>query len=100
MKRQTTITLFYTVVAIVSLAILALAFFLRSKLPKPDINTIVNAGKILEGEASLEEVGNEIYAKILEVAAGAQTASEALGHQECSIVYKSFEPTGPACMPA
>lgn len=60
----------------------------------------VNAGKILEGEATLEEVGNEIYAKILEVAGGAQTASEALGHQECSIVYKSFEPAGPACMPA
>ena len=60
----------------------------------------INAGKILEGEATLEEVGNEIYAKILAVAAGAQTASEALGHQECSIVYKSFEPTGPACMPA
>jgi altronate hydrolase len=60
----------------------------------------VNAGKILEGEATLEEVGNEIYYKILEVAGGAQTASEALGHQECSIVYKSFEPAGPACMPA
>jgi altronate dehydratase large subunit len=60
----------------------------------------VNAGKILQGEATLEEVGNEIYHKILEVAGGAQTASEALGHQECSIVYKSFEPVGPACMPA
>ena len=45
MKRQTTITIFYTGVAIVSLAILALAFFLRSKLPKPDIHTIVNVGK-------------------------------------------------------
>jgi altronate dehydratase large subunit len=60
----------------------------------------VNAGKILEGEATLEEVGEEIYHKILEVAGGAQTASESLGHQECSIVYKSFEPVGPACMPA
>ncbi|MEY5019944.1 MAG: hypothetical protein RLZ22_1032 [Verrucomicrobiota bacterium] len=45
MKRQTTITLFYTAVAIVSISILALAFFLRSKLPKPDIHTIVNTGK-------------------------------------------------------
>jgi altronate hydrolase len=60
----------------------------------------VNAGRILEGGASLEEVGNEIYDKILQVAAGAPTASESLGHQECSIVYKSFEPVGPACMPA
>lgn len=45
MTRKTTITLFYSGVAIISIAILALAFYLRSKLPKPDIQTIVNAGK-------------------------------------------------------
>jgi hypothetical protein len=34
------------------------------------------------------------------VAAGAPTASEALGHQEFVLGYKSFEPIGPACHPA
>ena len=58
----------------------------------------VNAGRILAGEATLEEVGREIYDRILRVAAGEQTASEALGHSEFSLVYKSFEPLGPACL--
>ncbi|MEA3211500.1 MAG: altronate hydrolase [Chthoniobacter sp.] len=59
----------------------------------------VNAGRILEGAATLDEVGREIYDRILRVAAGEKTASEALGHQEFSLVYKSFEPLGPACLP-
>lgn len=59
----------------------------------------VNAGRILEGQATLDEVGNEIYDRILAVAQGAQTASESLGHSEFSLVYKSFEPLGPACLP-
>jgi altronate hydrolase len=58
----------------------------------------VNAGRILEGEATLEEVGREIYDEILRVASGGQTASEGLGHCEFSLVYKSFEPLGPACL--
>ena len=58
----------------------------------------VNAGRILAGEATLEEVGREIYDRILRVAAGERTASEALGHSEFSLVYKSFEPLGPACL--
>ena len=45
MKRTTTIALFYTGVAIVSIAILGLAFYLRSQLPQPDVAAIVNAGK-------------------------------------------------------
>ncbi len=60
----------------------------------------INAGRILEGAASLEDVGTEIYEKILRVASGEPTASETLGHQEYSIVYKSFEPVGPSCMPS
>ncbi|HEY2342750.1 MAG TPA: UxaA family hydrolase [Chthoniobacteraceae bacterium] len=60
----------------------------------------VNAGRILEGAASLEEVGREIYDLILRVAAGERTASEGLGHREFSLVYKSFEPLGPACLPS
>ena len=59
----------------------------------------VNAGRILEGEATIEEVGREIYDLVLAIASGTQTASEKLGHQEFSIVYKSFEPIGPACFP-
>ena len=45
MKRNSSIALFYTGVAIVSIAILCLAFYLRSQLPQPDIASIVNAGK-------------------------------------------------------
>ena len=60
----------------------------------------INAGRILEGAASLEEVGREIYDRILRVAAGERTASEAMGHAEFSLVYKSFEPLGPACLPS
>jgi altronate hydrolase len=60
----------------------------------------INAGRVLEGEGTLEEVGQEIFDRIFQVANGAQTASEALGHAEFSLVYKSFEPLGPACLPA
>lgn len=58
----------------------------------------VNAGRILEGKASIDEVGREIFELIQAVAGGQQTASEALGHREFSLVYKSFEPLGPACL--
>jgi altronate hydrolase len=60
----------------------------------------VDAGRILEGRAALDEVGSEIYELILRVAGGEQTKSEALGHQEFQILYKSFEPLGPACFPS
>jgi altronate hydrolase len=60
----------------------------------------INAGRILEGAASLDEVGREIYDRILRVATGEKTASEGMGHAEFSLVYKSFEPLGPACLPA
>jgi altronate hydrolase len=60
----------------------------------------VDAGRILEGEASLDEVGREVYDLVLAVANGRQTKSEALGHQEFQLIYKSFEPLGPACFPS
>lgn len=60
----------------------------------------VDAGRILEGQASLDEVGREIYDLILRVASGEPTKSEALGHQEFILTYKSFEPLGPACFPS
>jgi altronate dehydratase large subunit len=60
----------------------------------------VDAGRILEGRATLAEVGHEIRALIERVAGGAPTRSEALGHQEFILTYKSFGPLGPACLPA
>lgn len=60
----------------------------------------VDAGRILEGRATLPEVGREIYELVLRVGNGAETKSEALGHQEFILTYKSFEPLGPACLPA
>ncbi len=60
----------------------------------------VDAGRILEGRATLDDVGREIYDLILRVANGEQTKSEALGHQEFILTYKRFEPLGPACFPS
>jgi altronate dehydratase large subunit len=60
----------------------------------------IDAGRILEGRATLPEVGREIYDLIGRVANGEPTRSEALGHQEFILTYKSFEPLGPACLPA
>ena len=60
----------------------------------------VDAGRILEGRASLDEVGREIHDLSLAVARGASTKSETLGHQEFVLTYKSFEPLGPGCLPA
>jgi altronate dehydratase large subunit len=59
----------------------------------------VDAGRILEGSATLDEVGREIFDFTLAVAAGRPSASEALGHQEFVLTYKSFEASGPACHP-
>ena len=60
----------------------------------------VDAGRILEGRATLDEVGQEIYDLVLATANGQQSKSEALGHQEFQVLYKSFEPLGPACLPS
>jgi altronate dehydratase large subunit len=59
----------------------------------------VDAGRILEGRGTLQEVGQEIFDRIQRVAAGDPTRSEALGHQEFILGYKSFEPLGPSCLP-
>jgi altronate hydrolase len=59
----------------------------------------INAGRILDGEATLDEVGREIYDRVRAVAAGEKTVSERLGHQEFILTYKSFEPLGPGCLP-
>jgi altronate dehydratase large subunit len=59
----------------------------------------VNAGRILSGQASLDEVGAEIVSLIVAAASGERTKSEELGHQEFILTYKTFEPIGPACLP-
>lgn len=59
----------------------------------------INAGRILRQQASLDQVGDEIFNLSLSVAGGAQSASEAMGHQEFILTYKSFDPVGPACLP-
>lgn len=59
----------------------------------------INAGRILEGEATLDEVGAEIVETIMAVAGGRPSVSEALGHREFILTYKAFDPVGPACLP-
>jgi altronate dehydratase large subunit len=59
----------------------------------------INAGRILAGEATPAQVGDEIYRLVLAVASGAPTVSEQLGHREFILTYKQFEPIGPACLP-
>ena len=59
----------------------------------------IDAARILEGRATLDEVGREVFERALATAGGEPTASERLGHQEFVLTYKWFEPTGPACLP-
>jgi len=60
----------------------------------------VNAGTIADGTETIAEVGDRILGKIVETASGAATRSEALGHQEFVLTYKTYEPLGPSCLPA
>jgi altronate hydrolase len=59
----------------------------------------VNAGRIIDGGATLDEVGLEIRDIVLGLASGSRTKSEELGHQEFVLTYKSFSPIGPSCLP-
>lgn len=45
-------------------------------------NMDINAGRIAEGEASVQQVGKEIYDMVLRVASGERTCAERLGHKE------------------
>ncbi len=45
-------------------------------------NMDINAGRIVDGEATVEEVGKEIFELLLRVASGEKTCAERLGHQE------------------
>jgi altronate dehydratase large subunit len=48
-------------------------------------NIDVNAGAILDGDATLQNMGERIYQEIVEVASGKQTRAEVLGHREFAI---------------
>jgi len=48
-------------------------------------NIDINAGVILEGEASLRDIGEQIFREIMEVASGKLTCAEILGHKEFAI---------------
>ncbi len=58
----------------------------------------VNAGRVISG-VPLQQVGDEIHDLVLRIANGEKTKSEALGHSEFILTYKSFDPIGPACLP-
>jgi altronate hydrolase len=45
-------------------------------------NIDLNAGRIIDGEATVESVGREILDGLLRIASGDRTASETLGHHE------------------
>jgi altronate hydrolase len=60
----------------------------------------VDAGRVLEGRGTLNDVGEEIFALMRSVAGGAPTKSEDMLHQEFILTYKSFTPIGPSCLPS
>ena len=45
-------------------------------------NIDINAGAVITGEKSLQEMGEEIYQEILAVASGKLSKAEVLGHDE------------------
>jgi len=45
-------------------------------------NMDINAGRILDGESTLEDSGREIFERLLRVASGERTAAERLEHRE------------------
>jgi altronate hydrolase len=51
------------------------------------------------GNATLDQVGNDIFDLVIAVAGGAQSKSEELGHREFILNYKAIEAVGPACHP-
>lgn len=64
----------------------------------------VNAGLIIEGKATVAEVGNTIFEQVMYVASGNMSKSEELGHKEFILTYKTFNETGqpqaigPSCL--
>lgn len=52
-----------------------------------------NAGMVLEGEASQEEMAQRLFSLAVDIAGGARSKAEALGHREYFIPYKYQEKT-------
>jgi altronate dehydratase large subunit len=59
----------------------------------------IDAGRVLSGIDGIEDVADELLDLVGAVAAGSPSASEAMGHQEFVLTYKSAEPAGPSCLP-
>lgn len=59
----------------------------------------VDAGRVMLGEATLDEVGDELFDLVLAIARGEHSKSEALGHREFILNYKSIDAVGPSCHP-
>jgi altronate hydrolase len=59
----------------------------------------VDAGRIHDGRATIDDVANELLDVIAAAASGAPTANEGLGHREFVLTCKSSEPTGPSYLP-
>jgi altronate hydrolase len=59
----------------------------------------INAGTVADGTETIDAVGERSVAAVVAAASGEQTRSEALGHQEFVLGYKTYEPLGPACLP-
>jgi altronate hydrolase len=47
-----------------------------------------NAGRVLEGELTLDQAGRELRDLVVRVAAGEQSKPESLGHREYFVMYK------------
>ncbi|SHO61163.1 altronate hydrolase [Pseudoxanthobacter soli DSM 19599] len=58
----------------------------------------VNGGTIADGVESVADVGRRLVEAVIAAASGTPTRSEALGHQEFVLSYKTYEPLGPACL--
>jgi altronate dehydratase large subunit len=59
----------------------------------------VNGGTIADGLETVAQVGEHFVEKVVALASGAPSRSEALGHQEFVLGYKTYEAAGPACLP-
>ena len=59
----------------------------------------INAGCILNDQADLAEIRDEIFHRVLETTQSMHTKSESVLHQEIIMAYKFFSPIGSTCLP-
>ena len=60
----------------------------------------INGGTIADGAETIDQVAGRIVDSVIALASGMPSKSEQLGHQEFVLTYKTYEPSGPACLPA